>query len=101
MKILGMSVFFVSFLISTIVCLMVAKWKENKWLGLGIGTFIQSLLLCSAAVIFAKVAPQTFLKPAEGLFASLGIFVFPFFIPIFLCLQFYILEYLRKNIWNT
>jgi hypothetical protein len=84
-----------SLIISTLFSISLFKKKASKWLGVLTGFCINSLLLSVATIIFYKVFN---VKEVEGLFASLGILIFTFFIPIFTCINFYILEFLKyKN----
>ncbi|WP_062049602.1 hypothetical protein [Bacillus sp. JCM 19034] len=84
-----------SLIISTICTIWFYKKTASKWLGVIIGFGINTVLLTIATVIFYKV---DHFKGVEGLFASLGILIFAFFIPIITCINFYILEMVKHKI---
>lgn len=85
-----------SLIVSTLFSIWLFKKKASKWLGVLIGFCINTLLLSVATIIFYKVFN---VKEVEGVFASLGILIFAFFIPIITCINFYILEFVKnKNI---
>lgn len=83
-----------SLLVSTLFSIWLFKKKTSKWLGVLIGFCINTILLSIATIIFYKVFN---LKEVNGLFASLGILIFAFFIPIITCINFYILEFVKNN----
>lgn len=78
-----------SLILSTLMSIWFFKKKGSKWLGLFMGFLFNALILSAAMIIFYKV----FLwKGTDGFFASLGIFIFAFFISVNTCINFYILE---------
>ncbi|OIJ18132.1 hypothetical protein BKP45_11080 [Anaerobacillus alkalidiazotrophicus] len=86
-----------SLIVSTITSIWIYKKKTNKWLGMLIGLCINTLLLLGATIIFHKIFN---VKEVDGLFASLGILIFAFFVPIFTCINFSILEFMRYKIYG-
>ncbi|UOE95602.1 hypothetical protein [Alkalihalobacillus sp. LMS39] len=86
-----------SLAVSTCLCIWIFKRKENKRLAIFFGFLVNSLLLISVAIFFYKLDSQFFHYRAMGLFESLGILAFPFFIPILTCVNFYILQSVRKT----
>lgn len=85
----------ISFLISTLVCIMTFKKCADKWLALGTAFLINTSILSLATVVLYKVDVQTYHKGTSGWFGGLGIIISVFFIPIITCVNFYILEYFR------
>ncbi|OIJ20754.1 hypothetical protein BKP45_08115 [Anaerobacillus alkalidiazotrophicus] len=85
----------ISLIVSSFVSIRIFNKKENKWLAVLVGFCMNTFLLVALTIIFYKVYH---VKEIEGLFASLGIFVFAFFIPILTCINFYILEYVRSKV---
>lgn len=83
-----------SLILSTVMSLWFFKKKGSKWLGLFIGFGINTLILLAALIIFYKVFH---LKEVDGFFASLGILIFAFFIPVNTFINFYILEVMKSR----
>ena len=80
-----------SFLASTMPSVLLMKRNKKKkarLIALGVNTFI----LSTASVVLYKLDVQTFHKETEGLFESLGIGIFIFFIPILTTINFWIVE---------
>lgn len=80
-----------SLIVSSLISIWFFKKEGSKWLGLFMGFLINTLILSAAMIIFYKVFH---LKGVDGFFASLGIFIFAFFIPVNACINFYILEFI-------
>ena len=53
-----------------------------------------AIILLIATVFFYKLDVQTFHKQTDGVFSSLGIIVFAFFIPVLTLLNAYTLEFI-------
>lgn len=85
----------VSLLVSTITCVWVFKLKSNKWFSVLTALVVNAIILLIATVLFYKLDVQAFHKRADGLFSSLGILAFAFFIPVLTLLNFYTLEFIR------
>jgi hypothetical protein len=83
-----------SLIVSTLLSIWFFKKKGSKWLGLSIGLLTNTLILSAAVNIFYKVFH---LKGIDGLFDSLGILIFAFFIPVNTCINFYILEFIKNR----
>ncbi|ARJ40247.1 hypothetical protein SporoP8_15950 [Sporosarcina ureae] len=84
-----------SLLISTIACIWIFKLKRNKWLSALTALVLNSVILLIATVIFYNLDVQVFHKQTGGVFSSLGILVFAFFIPVLTLINFYTLEFMR------
>ncbi|MBM7621119.1 magnesium-transporting ATPase (P-type) [Bacillus tianshenii] len=78
-----------SLIVSTSFSIWIFSKKSSKRLGVLVGLLINTLLLSLATIVFYKIFN---FKELEGLFSSLGILVFAFFIPIITFINFYILE---------
>lgn len=85
-----------TFLISTLTYRIVQKKRENKWLSLLCSFLMNSLILGSATLLLFQIDVQTYHKGTEGMFDSLGIFVFVLFIPILSLVNVYSYELSRK-----
>ena len=85
----------VSLLVSTITCIWIFKLNSNKWLSVLTALVINTVILLIATVLFYKFDVQAFHKQTDGVFSSLGILVFAFFIPVLTLINFYTLEFLR------
>lgn len=85
----------VSLLVSTITCIWIFKLKSNKWLSVLTALAVNAVILLIATVLFYKFDVQAFHKQTDGVFSSLGILVFAFFIPVLTLLNFYTLEFIR------
>lgn len=83
-----------SLIVSTIFSTYFYKKKASKWLGVLVGFCINTLLLSVAAIAFIKVFN---VKEVEGIFASLGVLIFPFFIPIITYINFFVIELTHKK----
>ncbi|GKV70354.1 hypothetical protein NCCP2716_28520 [Sporosarcina sp. NCCP-2716] len=95
MNILVLVTLFVSLLVSTITCIGVFKRKSKKGLSVITVLVINTVILLIATVLFYKFDVQTFHKQKDGVFSSLGISVFVFFIPVLTLINVYTLEFLR------
>lgn len=84
----------VSFLISTFFSIWVFNKKANKWVGILIGFCSNAVVLSIATFVFYKFYH---FKEGGGLFSSLGILVFAFFIPVISLIHFYIIEFLKNT----
>jgi len=78
-----------SLIVSTSFSIRIYLLKSSKRLGALVGLLINTLLLSIATIVFYEIFN---FKELEGLFSSLGILVFAFFIPIITFINFYILE---------
>lgn len=81
-----------SLIVSTSFSIWTFSQNASKRLGVFIGLLINTLLLSIATIVFHKIFN---VKEVEGLFSSLGILVFAFFIPIITLINFYILELIK------
>lgn len=81
-----------SLIVSTSFSIWTFSQNASKRLGVLIGLLINTLLLSIATIVFHKIFN---VKEVEGLFSSLGILVFAFFIPIITFINFYILELIK------
>lgn len=86
-----------SLIVSSLISIWFFKKERKKWLGLLMGFIINTLILSAAMIIFYKVFH---LKGVDGFFASLGILIFAFSIPVNTSINFYILQFIksRKNV---
>lgn len=86
-----------SLILSSLISIWFFKKEGSKWLGLLMGFLINTLILSAALIIFYKVFR---LKGVDGFFASLGILIFAFSIPVNTIIIFYILQFIksRKNV---
>lgn len=85
-----------TFIISTLTYRIVQKKRKNKWLSLLCSFLMNSLILGSGALLLYLMDVQAYHKGTEGMFDSLGIFVFVLFIPIISLVNVYAYELSRK-----
>lgn len=71
------------------------KRFEHKWGALFCGFCTNSLILFGATVI--SVLQDSKIKQGTGLFDSLGIMVFLFFLPITVCINYFVLESIKRR----
>lgn len=88
----------VSLLVSTMTCMAKFKLESNKWLSVLTALSVNTVILLLATVLFYKLNVVTFHKRTDGVFSSLGIVVFAFFIPVLTLFNFYTLEFIRYKI---
>ncbi|WP_041808442.1 hypothetical protein [Evansella cellulosilytica] len=94
---MNLSIYFfiiTTFLISTASSIWFYKKKENKWSALFLAFCINVILLCGATIVYSKVFH---VKGTGGLFASLGILIFAFFIPVITCINHYTLALWKRK----
>ncbi|MCU9613135.1 hypothetical protein OEV98_06165 [Caldibacillus lycopersici] len=97
MNIVFFCIILVSFFASTISSLWILKRKENKWSALAVAFIVNSLILSIATMFLYKTDSQMFHKQMEGLFASLGVLVLVFFIPIITWINYFIIMGVKKK----
>lgn len=56
---------------------------------------VNAIILLIATALFYKLDVQAFHKQTDGVFSSLGILVFVFFIPVLTLFNIYTLEFIR------
>ncbi|MBB4825496.1 hypothetical protein HNO89_002730 [Sporosarcina luteola] len=84
-----------SLILSTFICSFLVNKVNKRWLII-ISLFINAIMLGVSSFVLYKIDVQKYHKNVPGLFDSLGIVVFIFFIPIITLINIILIQ-LKKN----